>query len=47
MQVVVEEARESYAEEIVHEVQSNTIEDMDSNVERMVSWVAAWQANNA
>ncbi|GMI21188.1 hypothetical protein TrCOL_g1897 [Triparma columacea] len=47
MQVVVEEARESYAEEIVHEVQSNTVEDMDSNVERMVSWVAAWQANNA
>ncbi|GMI04682.1 hypothetical protein TrRE_jg2765 [Triparma retinervis] len=47
MQVVVEEARESYAEEIVHEVESNTVEDMDSNVDRMVSWVAAWQANNA
>eukprot|EP00519_Triparma_laevis_P011719 CAMPEP_0182516084 /NCGR_PEP_ID=MMETSP1321-20130603/39522_1 /TAXON_ID=91990 /ORGANISM="Bolidomonas sp., Strain RCC1657" /LENGTH=163 /DNA_ID=CAMNT_0024723615 /DNA_START=82 /DNA_END=570 /DNA_ORIENTATION=+ len=31
MQVVAEEARESYAEEIVHEVQSNTVEDMEGN----------------
>ena len=38
--------RESYAEEIVHEVQSNTVEDMEGNVERVKQWVAAWKQNN-
>ncbi|GMH47458.1 hypothetical protein TrLO_g2707 [Triparma laevis f. longispina] len=46
MQVVAEEARESYAEEIVHEVQSNTVEDMEANVERVKQWAEAWKANN-
>jgi len=39
MQVVLEEAKESYAKEIVHEVPSNTIEDMENNVTRVKSWV--------
>jgi adenylate kinase len=38
MQVVLEEAREAYAPEIVHEVQSNTLDDMESNVARMEEW---------
>eukprot|EP00978_Attheya_sp_CCMP212_P015471 scaffold39928_cov45-Attheya_sp.AAC.3 len=46
MQVILEEARESYATEIVHEVQSNTIADMDSNVERLLLWIKQWMKDN-
>lgn len=47
MQVVLEEARRSYNSEIVHEVPSNTIEDMDSNVERVEQWLKTWRADAA
>ena len=47
MQVVLDEARESYDLEIVHEVQSNTVEEMESNVERCKLWVEQWVANNS
>lgn len=46
MQVVLEEARESYAPEIVIELKSNTIDDMESNVERVKLWLDAWKKNN-
>jgi len=42
MQVILEEARESYAHNIVHEVASNTIEDMDNNVARVEQWTKQW-----
>jgi adenylate kinase len=42
MQIILEEAKESYASEIVHEVQSDTIEDMGSTVQRVVTWVEQW-----
>lgn len=42
MQVILEEAREAYAPEIVHQVQSNTLEDMESNVTRMEQWCKQW-----
>ena len=38
MHVIAEEARESYAEDIVHIMPSNTTEDMEANVERLASW---------
>lgn len=47
MQVVLEEAREAYAPEIVHEVQSNSIEDMESNVQRVMDWSKQWIADHA
>lgn len=47
MQVVLEEARESYDVEIVQEVQSNTFEEMESNVERCKVWIEQWIANNS
>jgi adenylate kinase len=47
MQVVLEEARESYAAEIVHECASETLEQLDANVDRVVDWLAAWKADNA
>lgn len=46
MEVVLEAARESYAPEIVYDVPSNTVEDMESNIERLVSWFEAWKSNN-
>lgn len=42
MQVILEEARESYAHNIVHEVPSNTIEDMENNVSRVEQWAKQW-----
>mmetsp|Transcript_7631 Transcript_7631/g.11316 ORF Transcript_7631/g.11316 Transcript_7631/m.11316 type:complete len:150 (+) Transcript_7631:93-542(+) len=42
MQVVLDEARESYQAEIVHEVPSNTLEEMESNVARVEQWCAQW-----
>ena len=42
MQVILEEARESYSLDIVHEVPSNTIEDMENNVVRVEQWAQQW-----
>ena len=42
MQVILDEARESFATEIVHEVNSNTLEDMESNVQRVMEWTKQW-----
>lgn len=38
MRVVRDEAVESYAEEIVQILPSNSVEDMESNAERVVTW---------
>lgn len=43
MQTVLEEAQASYAQDIVVELQSETPEDMDSNVDRMLQWVQNWR----
>jgi adenylate kinase len=45
MQVVAEEAREAYESEIVHEIMSNTVEDIDSGAERVELWLAAFKKN--
>lgn len=42
MQVVLDEARESYDEEIVVELQSETVEDIEANVDRIARWIEAW-----
>lgn len=47
MEVVLQEARESYDERIVVELKSNTAEDVDSNVERIEQWVENWKKNNS
>lgn len=46
MQIVLDEARESYAEKIVQEVPSNTLEDMESNVARVQQWFDHWVKDN-
>lgn len=38
MQVLLQEARDSYEEEVVIELPSNNIEDLESNVQRIVQW---------
>ncbi len=47
MQVVLDEAKESYDSEIVHELSSNTLDDLESNVARIASWLDNWRVNNA
>ncbi len=46
MQVVLEEARSSYPEEIVVELKSEGMEDLEGNVARLVDWVRAWQGDH-
>jgi adenylate kinase len=46
MQVVLDEARESYEEDIVQELPSNTVEEMNSNIDRCRVWMAHWIENN-
>jgi adenylate kinase len=46
MQVILDEAREAYDEEIVIELKSDTVEDMESNVERIAQWVQNWIKDN-
>ena len=46
MNVIFENARNSYASEIVIELPSNTIADMESNVERVLQWIQLWMKQN-
>ena len=46
MQIILEEAREAFPAEIVHEVPSNTLEDMENNVERVQAWIKQWILDN-
>ena len=45
MEVVLDEARSSYAQEIVVELQSEVTEERESNVQRIVQWINAWKAD--
>ncbi|KAF8973888.1 P-loop containing nucleoside triphosphate hydrolase protein [Flammula alnicola] len=45
MQVVLEEARSSYAPEIVVELESESLEQLESNVARIVEWITIWLKN--
>ncbi len=47
MEVLLEEARESYDAEIIVELTSNTSEDMESNIERIEVWLEQWRKDNA
>ncbi|KAF2868382.1 AAA domain-containing protein [Massariosphaeria phaeospora] len=45
MQVLLEEARESYKEEVVVELRSEKVEDVEANVERVEKWVELWRGD--
>ncbi len=47
MEVLLEEAREAYATEVVVELRSDTTDEMESNVERIAGWFKAWKKSHA
>ncbi|KAF1998884.1 P-loop containing nucleoside triphosphate hydrolase protein [Amniculicola lignicola CBS 123094] len=46
MQVLLEEARESYAEEVVVELRSDGAEDVEGNLGRVEEWVRGWRVDH-
>lgn len=46
MEVLLEEARDSYDAEIIVELTSNSSDEMESNVERIEGWVTQWKKDN-
>jgi adenylate kinase len=47
MEVLLQEARDSYDEEIVVELRSDTSEEVESNVARIEGWYNQWIKDNA
>jgi adenylate kinase len=47
MEVLLQEAREAFDEEIVIELTSNTSDEMESNVDRIAAWAEQWKKDNA
>ena len=47
MQVILDEARESYAIDIVQELRSDKYEDLEQNVERVQQWLENWKREHA
>ena len=46
MQSILDEARESYDVNIVQELRSETYEDLEENVNRVVQWLEIWKADH-
>ena len=46
MQVVLQEAQDSYDVSIVNELQSNTLDDLENNLARIEAWITNWKINN-
>ncbi|KAG8312681.1 Adenylate kinase isoenzyme 6 [Homalodisca vitripennis] len=42
-QTALEEAQEAYRAEIVHELQSNTDDDMSANLSTINNWIQKWK----
>lgn len=47
MQVLLEEARQSYDEEIIVELESNESGDIEQNVDRIEIWINQWKREQA
>jgi adenylate kinase len=47
MEVLLQEAREAFDDEIVIELTSNSLDEMESNLERIEAWVKQWKLDNA
>ncbi|TFJ82954.1 hypothetical protein NSK_005727 [Nannochloropsis salina CCMP1776] len=45
MQVVLDEALESYEKEIVHEITSETEDDLQENAQRVKDWLTQWKVD--
>lgn len=46
MDVLIEEARDAFAPEMVVELASATEEELEGNVARIAAWVEQWQRDN-
>lgn len=46
MEVILQDARESYIPEIVIELMSNSAEEMDENVDRLIAWAENWKKDH-
>jgi adenylate kinase len=47
MQVILQDARDSYAEDIVVPLTSEGPEEIEANVQRIIQWIANWRADHA
>ncbi|XP_051633577.1 adenylate kinase isoenzyme 6 isoform X1 [Manacus candei] len=45
-QTLYEEAMESYKKEIVHQLPSNTPEDLERNLDQIMQWIEQWMKDN-
>ncbi|XP_058808338.1 adenylate kinase isoenzyme 6 [Phymastichus coffea] len=45
-QVLLDEAKNSYKEEIVHELQSDNADQMADNLNRICQWIEQWKIDN-
>ncbi|XP_034944702.1 adenylate kinase isoenzyme 6 [Chelonus insularis] len=45
-QTILEEAKASYKDEIVHELKNNTSEQMEENINRVCQWLDQWKKDN-
>lgn len=43
--VLLEEAKEAFDEDMVVELKSETVEDVDANCERILQWIRTWRQN--
>lgn len=46
MQIVLEQAKESYNNDLIYELDSNNMDEMNSNVDRIEVWYNNWLQNN-
>ncbi|KAI0168207.1 AAA domain-containing protein [Pestalotiopsis sp. NC0098] len=46
MEVLLQEARDSYSEEIVVELRSDDSDQMESNIDRIEAWVKQWKEDH-
>lgn len=46
-QTILEEARDSYRAEIVHELASNTPDDMESNISQILKWIELYSSDDS
>ncbi|KAL2036966.1 hypothetical protein N7G274_010251 [Stereocaulon virgatum] len=47
MEVLLEEAREGFDADVVVELRSDEVGDLQSNVERIEAWIEAWKKDNS
>lgn len=45
-QTILEEAKTSYKPEIVHELTSNTMDQVTENINRICQWIEQWKLDN-